>query len=250
MAAGLTCLMIIFMGYGYLHFQHKYSQELNLTTQKNIGNSAEKKIVMISDLHLRYHIDRKEFAKWVDRLGAENPDLILVGGDIIDNSVRPLIAEDVAAEFHRLNAPVYACLGNHEYYAGEPQAKKFYEDAGVILLRDSVANVNGINVIGRDDLTNSHRKPLHDLVSRVDTSYYTILLDHQPYHLEEAENAGVDFQFSGHTHYGQVWPISWLTRTMFEQSFGYIRKGNTEYYISSSGRVLESVGVTWPRPGL
>lgn len=59
------------------------------------------------------------------------------------------------------------------------------------------------------------------------------LLDHQPYHLEEAERAGIDFQFSGHTHDGQVWPISWLTRTMYEKSFGYTRRGSTEYYVSS-----------------
>ncbi|MDY6464188.1 MAG: hypothetical protein SPK80_06245, partial [Bacteroidales bacterium] len=64
-------------------------------------------------------------------------------------------------------------------------------------------------------------------------SCFTILLDHQPYHLEEAEAAGIDFQFSGHTHRGQVWPLSWLTDTMYEKSWGYHRRGNSQYYVSS-----------------
>ena len=64
-------------------------------------------------------------------------------------------------------------------------------------------------------------------------SKYTILLDHQPYHLEDAERYGVDFQFSGHTHYGQVWPISWIEDRMYEDAFGSLQKGNTHYYVSS-----------------
>ena len=93
--------------------------------------------------------------------------------------------------------------------------------------------VEGITIIGRDDCTNDRRNPLSDLMKLAKPGHYTILLDHQPYHLEEAENAKIDFQFSGHTHDGQVWPISWITRIMYEKSFGYLRKGNTEYYISS-----------------
>lgn len=235
-AVGITCFMVLLLGYGYWHFQNKYRQELTLDTQKKVSDVAgkkEKKIVLLSDLHLGYHIDRKEFARWVDIINAEHPDLILIGGDIIDISVRPLFLEDVASEFHRLKAPVYACLGNHEYYASEPKAKEFYDKAGVVLLRDSVATVDGITIIGRDDRTNTHRKSLKDLMRQVDARHYTILLDHQPYHLEEAEQAKIDFQFSGHTHDGQVWPISWITRAMYEKSFGYLKKGNTQYYVSS-----------------
>ena len=67
------------------------------------------------DLHLGYHNRRKELSRWVDIINAEHPDLILIGGDIIDISVRPLLEENMAAELRRLKAPVYACLGNHEY---------------------------------------------------------------------------------------------------------------------------------------
>ena len=65
------------------------------------------------------------------------------------------------------------------------------------------------------------------------TDKYTILLDHQPYHLEQAERHHVYFQFSGHTHHGQVWPISWITDAIYECSFGAHERGRTNYYVSS-----------------
>ena len=64
-------------------------------------------------------------------------------------------------------------------------------------------------------------------------SMYTILLDHQPYALNEAQNAGIDFQVSGHTHYGQVWPVSWITDAIYEDSHGFLQKGRTSYYVTS-----------------
>ena len=60
-----------------------------------------------------------------------------------------------------------------------------------------------------------------------------ILLDHQPFNLKETEAAGIDLQFSGHTHHGQTWPINWVTDYIFEQSHGYRQWGNTYIYVSS-----------------
>ena len=80
---------------------------------------------------------------------------------------------------------------------------------------------------------NENRKSVKELLSGFSNNRYVILLDHQPYHLEEAEQAGVDFQLSGHTHYGQVWPISWIEEAIYEKAFGALKKGDTQYYISS-----------------
>ena len=217
--------------YGNIHYKHKVRQPLELTTERHLDKDL--KIVMISDLHLGYHNRRADFAKWVDIINAEKPDLILIGGDIVDINVQPLIRENVAEEFHRLEAPVYACFGNHEYYSGIPKALSFYNEAGINLLRDSVAAIGSLRVIGRDDRSNPKRKSLDDLMSGTTDSLYTILLDHQPYHLEEAEDHGIDFQFSGHTHRGQIWPASWITDRLFEDSWGEHQRGKTRYYVSS-----------------
>ena len=275
---GVLAVMLALFGYGNMHYYNKVRQPLEIKTEKAISlerdstkglgeneslkSFGEKttKIVLLSDLHLGYHNRRSEFKKWVDLINAEHPDLILIGGDIIDISVRPLLEENVAEEFHRLKAPVYACLGNHEYYSGEPKAQQFYQKAGIHLLRDSVAKIGNIAIIGRDDRSNPRRKSIAEIIKSAEKAgsltslsdkkksvsltnnilsnekeyqEFTILLDHQPYHLEEAEQNGIDFQFSGHTHHGQVWPISWITDAIYEDAFGPLRKGNTRYYVSS-----------------
>ncbi len=228
---GIVVLMTVIFTYGYFHYKHKYREDIRLTTEKSMAKPI--KLVMMSDLHLGYHNRREELRRWVDMMNEEHADAILIAGDIIDMSIRPLKEEKMYEEFKRLNAPVYACLGNHEYYSGEPDAQKFYEQAGIHLLRDSCAVVGDLCVIGRDDRTNQHRKTLADIMKQADRSKFTILLDHQPYHLEQAERQKIDFQFSGHTHHGQVWPISWITENIYECAFGAHQRSGTRYYVSS-----------------
>ena len=240
---GILAVMLVTFVYGNVHYNNKVREQIDIKTDKKVSLNGKQtsKIVLLSDLHLGYHNRRSEFKRWVDMINAEQPDLVLIAGDIIDISVRPLLEEHVAEEFHRLKAPVYACLGNHEYYSGEPLAQQFYREAGITLLRDSVAKIGNLCIIGRDDRTNMRRKSLREIMKQAKftqdgkggTKEFTILLDHQPHNLEETERNGIDFQFSGHTHHGQVWPASWITDVMYEKAYGSLRKSNTSYYVSS-----------------
>lgn len=224
---------------GYLKYQWKVRVELPIQTYKTMGDSISSKplrIVGISDLHLGYGISKDEFEKWIEIINAENPDIVLIAGDIIDNSVRPLNEENYAESFSKIKAPlgIYTCLGNHEYISGLKESLDFLDKAGIRVLRDEVALVDsGFYIIGRDDRSNPERKPLKDLVENLDRSKPIFMLDHQPYQLEEAEANGIDFQLSGHTHQGQVWPISMITKRLYEKDHGFIKKGNTNIYVSS-----------------
>ena len=227
----VTAFMFIIFLYGNIHYHQKVRQPLMLTTGKTL--SRKMKVVMLSDLHLGYHNRRSEFAKWVDKINEEKADLILVAGDIIDKNIQPLEEQEMHQEFLRLNAPVVACLGNHEYYGGESNALLFYKKADITLLRDSVTTVGDLYIIGRDDRSNPKRKTLSELMKGVDSTKYLVVLDHQPIQLEEAEQNGIDFQLSGHTHHGQVWPISWITESIYECAFGEWQRGSTRYYVTS-----------------
>ena len=227
----VTAFMFIIFLYGNIHYHQKVRQPLMLTTGKTL--SRKMKVVMLSDLHLGYHNRRSEFAKWVDKINEEKADLILVAGDIIDKNIQPLEEQEMHQEFLRLNAPVVACLGNHEYYGGESNALLFYKKADITLLRDSVTTVGDLYIIGRDDRSNPKRKTLSELMKGVDRTKYLVVLDHQPIQLEEAEQNGIDFQLSGHTHHGQVWPISWITESIYECAFGEWQRGSTRYYVTS-----------------
>ncbi len=226
----LVFLVAIFV-YGNIHYHHKVRHTIALTTKKPMGR--ELRVVLISDLHLGYHNRRSDLEKWVGLINGEHPDIILLAGDLVDRSIRPLLEENMAEVIRRFDAPVYACMGNHEYFCGVNKVLDFYRDAGIHLLRDSVENVDGVTIIGRDDRMNPKRKSLSQLTSLTDGESFTIVLDHQPWHLEEAEEEGIDFQFSGHTHDGQVFPMSLAVEAVYENAYGPSERGNTRYYVSS-----------------
>lgn len=222
-------LVAVILTLGGFHYHHKYREEMTIVTNKPLEKPLT--LVLASDLHVGYHNRKPELARWVRLINAEKPDLILFGGDVIDLSLRPVIEGNCQEEFHKLEAPVMTVLGNHEFYSNLEGARQFFQDAGIQLLKDSVAHFKGLDIIGRNDRTGRDRAHLKELAKGLEG--FTIVLDHQPYHLEEAEEAGVDFQFSGHTHRGQVWPLSWATDAMYEKAWGHHRRGNTQYYISS-----------------
>lgn len=106
----LGVMVLLFAG-GNIHYNNKVRQTLELTTDKHLGRPL--KVVMMSDIHLGYHNRRKELARWVDMVNAEHADLILIAGDMIDISMRPLIEENMASELRRLTLlcmPVLAIM--------------------------------------------------------------------------------------------------------------------------------------------
>ena len=226
---GAVGIVALIMTLGAIHYPHKYREELTIETDKPLEQPLT--IVLASDLHIGYHNRKAELARWVDLINAEKPDLVLIGGDIIDRSLRPVTEGRYEEEFRRIEAPVWTVLGNHETYAGLPQAEQFFQAAGIRVLKDSVAHFKGVDVIGRKDRSTPGRAALRDLAAGLEG--FTLVLDHQPSHLEEAEQAGIDFEFAGHTHYGQVWPISWITDAVYEDAFGPLQKSKTRYYVSS-----------------
>ena len=143
-------------------------------------------------------------------MNEEQPEAILIAGDIIDGSIRALIDQDMATEFRRLKAPVYACLGNHEYLSGEPRAKKFYQDAGIHLLIDNhsvvpLAGGDSILIVGRDDRTNKkacQSTAFDEVCSK--GLIIRILMDHQALSFGRGTANWYRLPISGHTHYGQV----------------------------------------------
>jgi predicted MPP superfamily phosphohydrolase len=57
-------------------------------------------------------------------------------------------------------------------------------------------------------------------------------MDHQPKKLSEAQKAGIDIQLSGHTHNGQLFPLNFIVKRLFEVAQGYKKKGNTHIFVS------------------
>jgi predicted MPP superfamily phosphohydrolase len=230
----LTFLVLLF---GYIHFTHPSLTEKDLVIHKSGGKYSELKVVAFSDLHLGISIDKERLKKYVRFINEQQPDIILVAGDIVDNNPRPLFEEKMDEELRQLQAPlgVYFCPGNHEYISGIDGSLAFLKKTNMTLLIDSVVSVDdSFWIIGRNDLQgNKKRMPLDRLVAQTNEQQPLFLLDHEPYHLEDAEKNGIDLQFSGHTHQGQLWPLNHLVNKLYEVGYGYKKKGNTHIFVSS-----------------
>ncbi|MDR0558630.1 MAG: metallophosphoesterase [Prevotellaceae bacterium] len=233
---GFVCFALIaVLTIGIIQFNKLSVQELEIETDKHTGKIP--KIVMASDIHLGYVIGKKKLQDFVDLINLQKPDIVLLCGDVFDRNSRPVEATNMVELLKNIHAPlgIYAVLGNHEYYGNTEKLERIFKDAGIILLRDSIAQpVNNLYIIGRDDFSNKNRKPLSEIMKNItDNNKFTVLLDHQPVNLDETQQAGIDMQFSGHTHDGQVFPINLFVQKIYEKSYGYYRKNNTHYYITS-----------------
>lgn len=226
---------ICLLTYGYFNYKHPDINRLDIKLDKPLeGNPI--KVVAISDIHLGNGTRKTQLKKYIETINAENPDLIVIGGDLIDNSLLPLYQQNMVEELNQLKAPmgIYMVPGNHEYISGIEESEKFLKGTPIRLLRDTVVTLpNGLQIIGRDDRSNRRRLSLADLIEKADTSKPTLLLDHQPYEVAKKDSIGIDIQFSGHTHHGQVWPLSQFVENMYEQSYGYQKWPHSHVYVSS-----------------
>ncbi|KAA6303231.1 MAG: 5'-cyclic adenosine monophosphate phosphodiesterase CpdA [Candidatus Ordinivivax streblomastigis] len=223
--------------YGYYRFLHPAVVEKEIVIHKSGVQYSKLDVLVFSDLHLGVSIDKKRLQQYVQFINAQHADLILIAGDVVDNNVRPLEQKKMNEELDQLQAPlgVYMCLGNHEYLSGIEGSVKFLRNTKINVLIDSVAPINdSFWIIGRDDKQgNPRRQSLKSLTAQTDPSQALLLMDHEPYLLEEAEQEAIDLQVSGHTHHGQMWPFNYLVDKLFENSYGYLKKGATQVYVSS-----------------
>jgi len=239
--------LIVFLG--NLNKRDITIKNLELTLPKGSGKLNELNVVMASDLHLSPIDGERLLSKIVDKINSVSPDIILFAGDIVDDKASILKERGIGESLKRLNPKygIYTINGNHEFINGVEPTVKFAEEYGMKVLRDEYELVDSsFYVIGREDVamrsfTWKERKSLEQIISSINSDHPKILLDHTPVKLEQAEQNGIDLQFSGHTHHGQIWPANIITNLIYEVSWGYKlvksgsdgKKGDTHYYVTS-----------------
>lgn len=214
-------------------------KEIPIEIHKKINGSPEVKIMMASDIHLGALIGERREKKLLDIAREQKPDLVLLCGDLVDGEIAPVLRKNLGKHIQEIKTPlgVYAILGNHEYIGGYEKTLPYIKSINIKVLIDSVVTLpNGIQLIGRNDRSahgENQPKPLKELMSSVNPEYPVIVMNHQPFNLNEASDLNVDLHLSGHTHNGQLWPFNYITKAIFELSWGYLKKGNTHFYVSS-----------------
>jgi predicted MPP superfamily phosphohydrolase len=237
----ILTITFLFVSIGHLNTWFPRVKHMELKVNKPGGKTKELHIAAISDVHLGTTMEKRHMRIIVEKINSMNPDIILLPGDIIDEDIAPVLQTNVGDILRQFKAKhgVFAVTGNHEYIGGVQKAKKYLADHNIRLLNDSALLVDeSFYLVGREDITiktfiNKNRKPLKKILEDVDRSKPLIMMDHQPFKLNQAEENGIDLQLSGHTHNGQLWPFNYITNAIFEVSWGYKKKGETHYYVSS-----------------
>jgi predicted MPP superfamily phosphohydrolase len=232
--------VILILG-GFINAVIPAVREYDITINKTAGDIKNLKIAAVSDIHLGSIIRKRSIKKLSGMLEQERPDVIFLLGDIVDGELGPVLRGDLLKYFKGPETAdgLFAITGNHEFIGGADRTIPYIESKGITVLKDEIVNLpGGIQLIGRLDRDSRRfygkdRLPLSDLMKDIDHSRPVIVLDHQPFNLEETEKNGVDLQLSGHTHNGQFWPLNYITRKIYELSYGYLRKGNTQIIVSS-----------------
>ncbi len=247
-AAGVTFLIGTILLGGHINSLIPRIKKLNLPVAKKTAMKSLT-IVAVTDIHLGTIVGRSRIDQIVEKVSSLDPDVVLLPGDIVDEDLAPVIKQNLgeALESIKSRFGVFAITGNHEYIGGVERACSYLTKHGVVMLRDQSVKVNNsFFLVGREDRSiarfNGHqRKALPELMAVVDRNYPVILMDHQPFGLNEAALQGIDLQISGHTHDGQLWPITYIVHSIYELAWGYKKIANTHYYVS------DGVG-TWGPP--
>ncbi len=208
---------------------------------KTVPGREQMTIAAVSDIHLGSTIRRRSMRKLQETIGSLKPDMVLFLGDLVDGEIGPVLRGDLLSAFTcpPCREGVYAITGNHEYIGGIDKTAPYIRSKGIALLEDEVVKtVSGVTIIGRRDrdsfrFSGKHRASLKELLNQADTASPLILLDHQPLNPDEAASNDIDLQLSGHTHNGQMWPLSLLVKSIYKIPYGIERIKNTTFIVSS-----------------
>ena len=240
---GLIVLLLVFVTvtYGFINSNNIKLKTIQLSIPKKNSTLTSLNIFYFSDSHFTPVNNGRIAKKIIDLAEEVKPDIILIGGDVIDDKSNQLKRIGIDEELRQLKAKygVYTINGNHEYIVNVNNADNFLNENKVQVLRDSMITIeNSVQIIGREDASianfaHGKRKSVAELVSSARKDLPIILLDHQPFRLSETAAQNVDLQLSGHTHHGQMWPFNFVTKIIYEVSWGYKKIANTHFYVSS-----------------
>lgn len=213
------------------------------------------RIALITDLHSCKYGEQQKVL--INKIKEQNPNLILYGGDIIDDKLPEYNGFILVEELAKLYPCSYVS-GNHEFVAGNiDYIKQEIMKYGVnILAGNSISyyiNNEFINICGIDDpiyygILNSLNQ-IDESIKDINHNRFTILLTHRPELINNYKKYDFDLILAGHAHGGQ-WRLPGIINGLFAPSEGLFPKyAGGEYkfgektFIVSRGLAKESTKV-------
>lgn len=247
-----TCL------YGIFNARNIKVNEYSVTVNKSCGSDKHLKAVLVADLHMGYAIGVDHITNMVEKINAQDPDIVIIAGDIFDNSYDGMDdPEGIKAQLKSIKSKygVYAVYGNHDIdekilmgftfdWGGKQlhseKMTNFMKECDIKLINDESVLINDeFYLVGRRDTDkpgteDGTRAEISELTKDLDKTKPIFVLSHEPDELQKTADAGADIDFSGHTHDGQLFPGNLTIGLFWENPCGMIKKDNM-YSIVTSG---------------
>ena len=231
-------LSLIIMMYGYVEALNIRIETITIKTDKLPANVETIRIAQISDVHLGLIVGKSRLNRILEKVRIARPDILVSTGDLVDG----LMDDPESLTTMLKNIPTrygkFAIAGNHEFYAGLKRALAFTEKAGFTVLRGRGLTVKDtINIAGVDDPARGPYRSKHmvlekEVLQKLPREKFTLFLKHQPV-VSKASLGLFDLQLSGHTHKGQIFPFSLMTRLFYRMHTGLSRlNNNSRLYVS------------------
>jgi len=233
----------VYLSIGAYLCYHVFETEYELTTTKNIDSV---KVALIADSHTGTTFDGRGLGDELQRIQSENPDVLIVSGDLVDDSTTYEDMLDTCASLGNFECKygVYYVFGNHDrgYYGpkhrgyDEEMLVQELEKNNVVVLQDDAVYLNDdFVIVGREDASVRNRKTIDYLIKDIPSDKYILVMNHQPNDYANETAAKVDLVLSGHTHGGQLFPATYIGEWlgMNDATYGYSRRDNTDFIVTS-----------------
>lgn len=205
------------------------------------GLSEPVKVAHVTDVHLGHFRGLRHSEAIVSKLEQIQPDVIFNTGDLFDARIR--LDHDVLKPFGRLDMPHYIIEGNHDVHVGTQSVFDLCQEQGMIILENEATEVGEIQLVGlKHMLADENSFDMHASQGAtvksameaidVDPERPVVVLHHSPNGMQYAQQAGADLMLAGHTHGGQIWPLTGIAKLMFKYNNGYYDFNGMPLYVS------------------
>jgi predicted MPP superfamily phosphohydrolase len=234
----ILALPVAIVSVGAVRNNRPQIREYSIEIPQRSSQIRQLKIAFSSDFHLRETTSRRFMDRFVEKVNAAKPDIVLIGGDVLEGDRQGERLGEFEAQFRRLKTKygVYGVPGNHDSRGAGTDT--FFDRAGIRLLQDAVEKVgNAFYLVGRNEGRWRSRKSIHEIMEDCDGSLPVIVLEHRPTDLDQVSESGADILLAGHTHNGQLFPVNVIAMRQYELSWGYKLKNRTHVFVTSGVQV-------------
>ncbi len=237
------CASALFLVHGYYLCNSVVPTRYEFTTDKKM---PDLKIAMFADSHIGTTFDGDGFVKHLETIKKEAPDILLIPGDFVDDGSKKADMEIACKALGELKLKygVWFSYGNHDdgYFNHrdftETDLRNSLLDNGINILEDASNLIdNKFYVVGRLDsnATNNNRETIKSLLQPLNKDKYIIVLDHEPNDYEEEAETKADLVLSGHTHGGQMIPITYFGQWVGvnDSTYGHKKINDTNFVVTS-----------------